>query len=581
MIKVLSEQLASQIAAGEVVERPASVAKELLENAIDAGATLIFLDVREGGRALVQVADNGSGIASAEVETAFLRHATSKLDSAESLASISTLGFRGEALAAIASVSELTIVTRTPNDTAGTRLELSGGHVRTRDRVGAPQGTVIGVEKLFFNTPARLNFLKSAVSERRAIDDLIIRYAMAYPHIRFRLSHDGRVTLQTAGNGSLLDAIVSVYGVEIGRELIPLPEPTSTESAENNEIIVRGYLSAPALHRSNRNHITFFVNGRWVQDTKLNYAVIEAYHTLLPTGRYPLAVLFIEMPFTEVDVNVHPAKAEVRFRRPSAVFMAVQKIAREAIMETGPVRTIPSPFEQLTTPPEFGRQRDLPLNSAEPMPPVRSGADFEPHSAPSMPLGGEKLPIMRVVGQISTSFIITEGPQGMYLIDQHAAHERILYEQFLAAFHKKAVASQPLVAGSVVELTLTQATLIETHLSALEKLGFQIELFGVDSVIVRAVPAILAKFNPVQAIREIASELESDRAPLQAKIEEMVLRRVCKSAAIKAGQVLSFPEMEALMRQLEACESPHTCPHGRPTLIYLSVVQLARQFGRS
>ncbi len=587
-IKILSEQLASQIAAGEVVERPASAVKELVENAIDAGATTINVDVRQGGRELIQIADNGSGIAAAQVEIAFVRHATSKLPSAATLAAIETLGFRGEALAAIASVSKVIIVTRTAEAAAGTRLELEGGTMIANDQVGAPTGTVIAIENLFFNTPARLKFLKSVTSEKRAIDEFITRYALAYPGIRFRLTHNGRVTFQSNGNGDLRDALLSVYGLEIGKQFVEVA--TEYEGKEETPITVTGFVSQPGLHRSNRSHISLFVNGRWIKDQRLTYAVIEAYHTLLPSGRFPLAVLFINMPFTDVDVNVHPMKTEVRFEQPRRVFSAVQRTVRATVLATAPIRTTPSPFEQVTggnwQMPNFRQPTDhtqphFDLQSGAPMPPVQSGAEIGQEAQPAMPLGGERLPIMRVVGQIRASYIITEGPEGMYLIDQHAAHERILFEQFMAQWGENAMPSQQLVAGLAVQLTPAQATLLDDQLAVLTKLGFEIEPFGPNTFSVRAVPALLAKHDPEVALRNIVDELEREVTPMQQKIEDVVVKRVCKTAAVKAGQVLSQQEIEAMVRQLEACETPHTCPHGRPTLIHLSVSTLASQFGRT
>ena len=598
-IKVLSEQLASQIAAGEVVERPASVVKELVENAIDAGATTINVDIRNGGRTLIQIADNGHGIESQEVETAFLRHATSKLKDSASLASIATLGFRGEALAAIASVSKVTVVTRTRADQSGTRIELEGGHISSRDMVGAPSGTVIAVENLFFNTPARLKFLKSITSEKRAIDEFITRVSLAYPQIRFRLTHNGRVTFQTNG-GTLQDALIAVYGADIGRQFIEIGEPDATdEETQSSSVTATGFISPPGLHRANRSHISLYVNGRWIKDQRLTYAIVEAYHTFLPSGRYPLAAIFITLPYEDVDVNVHPMKTEVRFRKHGQVFGVVQRSVRNTLLGTAPVRSVDSPFEQITSTAawnqpltgkpkpatdwsNWGEQGELGLRRPEPPPPVRNGAEMGvDNPQPEMPLGGERLPIMRVIGQVGRAYIISEGPDGMFLIDQHAAHERILFEQFMLEWQKKTLVSQPLVTGLPVQLTPAQAALLEAHVVQLGEIGFSIEPFGPQTFMVRAVPALLAKIDPAQALHAMVDDLEDEDKLMQTQVEAAMIKRACKTAAIKAGQVLSRTEMDALVRQLEACETPHTCPHGRPTLIHLSVTQLANQFGRT
>ncbi len=610
-IQVLSEQLASQIAAGEVVERPSSVVKELVENAIDAGATTINVDVREGGQQSIQVADNGAGIPAPELETAFLRHATSKLQTSDDLNAIYTLGFRGEALAAIAAVSKVTVVSRAEGETAGTRLELDGGHKTSRDTVGAPQGTVIAIESLFFNTPARLKFLKSVTTEKRLIDEFITRYALAYPAIRFRLVHNNRVTFQTNGSGSVRDVLVAVYGPETARQLLSINDEMTGGQDDKalddgdesvvtpspvHRVTVSGFVGPPSLHWANRSQITLFVNGRWIKDNSLTYAVIQAYHTLLPTGRYPLGIIFITMPAEEVDVNVHPAKTEVRFHHASTIFGAVQKAVRQVLVADSPIRGVGAwtlGGSEPNTPgwagaldqSAFSRRDDqghLDLNW--PMPTEPDGDDnLPPHQMPAPPtanLGGNKLPIMRIIGQVGASYIITEGPDGLFLIDQHAAHERILYEQFMAARQQDAVVSQGLVAGTAVHLSPPQATLLSENAALLSQLGFQIEPFGPNAFMVRAVPAILAKLDPARALQAVVDDLERGDKPLEGQIEAKIILRVCKTAAVKAGQTLSTTEMEAMVRQLEACDSPHTCPHGRPTLIHLSVAQLAKEFGR-
>ncbi|MCL4805887.1 MAG: DNA mismatch repair endonuclease MutL, partial [Anaerolineae bacterium] len=425
-IHVLPDQLASQIAAGEVVERPSSVVKELVENAIDAGATVITVDVRAGGREMIQVADNGDGIRADEIETAFLRHATSKLSSADDLWAIRTLGFRGEALAAISAVSRLTIVSRARNAAAGVRLVMDGGLTITREPVGAPAGTVIAVENLFYNVPARLKFLKSATTEKRLIDEFVTRYSLAYPSIRFRLSHDGRITFQTTGSGSTADVLLSAYGPDTLRQLIEVtPQDAAGDEGgadvRRMPIAVRGYASDPALTYAGRNHIQLFVNGRAIRDSRLTFAVVQAYHTLLPVGRYPLALLFIEMPPEDVDVNVHPTKVEVRFREEGAVFGAVQRAVRAALLETAPVRGLGgwpqsnhfstgwSGFQSRDEPAGVpSSQLEIPWQLRGPS----LEADGTPPVTPALQ-GGQRLPIMRVIGQVGAAFIIAEGPDGL------------------------------------------------------------------------------------------------------------------------------------------------------------------------
>ena len=599
MIHVLPDQLASQIAAGEVVERPSSVVKELVENSIDAGATAITIDIRGGGRQLIQVADNGSGIDAAEIETAFLRHATSKLSTADDLHAIRTLGFRGEALAAIAAVSQVTVVSRARDAATGTRLVLDGGQVMTRETVGAPAGTVIAVENLFYNVPARLKFLKSITTEKRLIDEFVTRYALAYPAIRFRLTHDNRITFQTTGNGQTADVLLAVYGPETVRQLIAV----QPEERDERPVRVRGYVSDPALNWGNRNHIQLFVNGRAVRDNRLTFAVVQAYHTLLPVGRYPLGLLFLDLPPEDVDVNVHPAKVEVRFRDEGAMFSAVQREVRAVLLGTTPGRAASGQWSVFSNQWSVGQwgggaggdragfaarddegerpaaQLDIPWQLRPPAPEAEGDTSAPPVAPPAA--AETRLPIMRVVGQVGAAYIIAEGPEGLYLIDQHAAHERILYEQLLAQWRQRHVASQGLVAPATVYLSPSQADLVEEHAALLVGLGFDVEPFGPGAFQVRAVPALLGRSDPAAALSAVVADLESAATPLQAQLEALALRRVCKSAAVKAGQTLSREEMEALIAQLERCETPHTCPHGRPTLIHLSAAALARQFGRT
>lgn len=609
-IQLLSDQIASQIAAGEVVERPFSVVKELVENALDAGAHTVKVEVRHGGRQLVQVGDDGVGIEAEEIETAFQRHATSKLQTVEDLNAIATLGFRGEALAAIAAVSRLTAVSRAEGSASGTRLLLEGGHLAGRETVGAPQGTVIAVENLFYNVPARLKFLKSVSSEKRLIDELVTRYALAYPAVRFRLAHDGRVTFQSSGNGRLEDVLVAVYGPDTARELLEIGQGREGELSGNispsRGVAIAGFVAPPSLHWANRSQVTLFVNGRWIRDNQLAYAVIQAYHTLLPAGRYPMAVLFLTLPPEQVDVNVHPAKVEVRFRDSGAIFGAVQRAVRQTLLAQAPVRGF-SHFDTFTSSQWSGsldhnafgrRQSGTPdqdsaglqwpvadqLSWAGAAGPVGSGAPGEdaPGEGPArdVPASGRRLPVMRVVGQVGAAYIISEGPDGIFLIDQHAAHERILYEQFMAEWGRDGIAAQGLVTGTAVQLQPAQATIVSEQLELLARLGFQVEPFGPNTFMLRSVPALAARVDPGRALLEVVEALERGDAPLQDQIESRVIMRVCKSAAVKAGQTLSTAEMEAMIRQLENCHNPHTCPHGRPTLIHLSVAQLARVFGR-
>ena len=563
-IRLLTPEVSSQIAAGEVIERPASVVKELIENAIDAGARSISVAVNEAGKGLIEVADDGMGIPGDELSLAVSRHATSKLLKAEDLFHISTLGFRGEALASVASVSRLTLTTRLPAAQSGARMHVEGGRNSEVEPVGAPAGTVVRVEDLFFNVPARLKFLKADVTERRAIDALMTRYALAYPHIRFKVTQDGVLALQTAGDGDRRAILAALYGVEVARQLLEI-------TAQEPGIHLSGHISPTSVTRSNRREITVFVNGRWVQDAALTTAVVQAYHTLLMVGRYPLGALFLEIEPEDVDVNVHPAKAEVRFKNPDRVFGFVQRAVRRGLLAYSPVPAV--------TPQVWGSAIPQPDPAWEFAHEELSAGTQAGSQAATPPVPG-RLPLLRLIGQIGGAYLVAEGPDGLYLVDQHAAHERVLFEKLLRAHEDKRLASQVLLTPSTVTLPPEAAVLLASQLPALQHLGFGVEEFGPNTFQVRAVPAVLGGGEPSAAIRAVVEDFEEDETPLQGEIEKRLAARVCKRMAVKAGQSLTLEEQRALIEDLEACDSPRTCPHGRPTMIHLSVEMLERQFGR-
>lgn len=574
-ITVLPDEIASQIAAGEVIERPASVVKELLENSIDAGAQNVTLRIEQAGRRLVEVADDGQGISPSEMELAVARHATSKLLTAQDLFRIATLGFRGEALASIGSVSRLTMTSCQPGEIVGARLRVEGGRIVSLEAAGVPTGTVIQVEDLFYNVPARLKFLKQDATERQQINALVTRYALAYPHLRIRLLHDGKPVLQTNGNGDRREVLAQLYGVDTARQMLEV-------RWEDEDFRISGFISPIALTRSNRREITFFVNGRWVQDTALSAALMKAYHTLLMVGRYPMAALFLELNPEDVDVNVHPAKAEVRFRDPDRVFSVVQRAVKRALLAFSPVpeigratwHTIPWESSQPAIDPAWEMSAELDAQTDD----TSDAADgTQPPAAQQLPSG--QIPLLRLVGQVGGAFLVAEGPDGLYLIDQHAAHERVLFERWMNQ-RSNAIPSQRLLEPVTVQLSAQAAALLAPKLAVLNELGFEVEEFGPNTYRIRAVPALLANTDPAAALRVVVEDFEEDETPLQAEVEAQIAARVCKRAAIKAGQTMSEEEQRALLRDLERCQSPRTCPHGRPTMIHLSVDLLERQFGR-
>lgn len=628
-IRVLSTLLAAQIAAGEVIERPASVVKELVENSLDAGATSITVEIRAAGSGMLRVRDNGYGIPSEEIELALARHATSKIENVDDLGEIKTLGFRGEALHSIAAVSRLTLTSCHTDADMGVQLIAEGGEVIDLRGVGAATGTTIEVSDLFYNVPARRKFLKSDATEKRHIVNFVSQYAMAYPDVRFQLIADGRETFHSTGNGQLSDVIVAVMGLDIFRGMVEV-EPQQPFRDDLPMIEVYGFSTTPDVHRGNRSNIYLFVNGRLISDQRLTYAVVQAYHTLLPGGRYPMAVLMINVDPRDVDVNVHPTKAEVRFRSPDAVFSAVQRTVRAAITQgMSPVhsRQVVSEEDEAseawwiqqmqqrnsTTRQDRSQQLDFDLQTphigryTQQIPPDEVEADetgvtyphyetptpnyvrdMPPQDDPTaipdsaeQPQRPRTLPILRVVGQLRATYIITEGPAGMYLIDQHAAHERILYEQFMDAYTRQEVMVQQVLDSVVIEFGAMQVQALFDHKDELAAMGFAFEEFGRNTFKVISVPAMLADQEPSKILRSMLDDLANGDRAGERDIEAKIVKRICKGVAVKAGQVLSHAEMQGLIHQLERAENPLTCPHGRPTLIHLSNESLEREFGRT
>jgi DNA mismatch repair protein MutL len=567
------------------------VAKELIENAIDAGATEVRVETKQGGRRLIRVSDNGCGIPQAEAALAFARHATSKICSEDDLLRITTLGFRGEALASISAVSQVTMTSRTEGEATGTLLRVAGGEIVHHEKHGGRAGTVITVENLFYNTPARLKFLRSESTESSRIVELVSAYALAYPELSFHLVDNGRLVLQTSGSGRVYDVLIKVLDPQIGLQMleirVPHPEsdlePAPLLEQQPARLAVSGYVSTPSLHRATRSYQMFFVNRRWIQDRSLGFALEEAYHTLLPVGRHPVAVLSISVSPADVDVNVHPTKREVRFRDPREVFSAVQRAVRRTIIGQSPVA--PAVGEPMAVAPSHwvapahktlrrdwqpaGGRVQLALE-------VQRTADAGGMTSGPVPML-ERLPMLRVLGQVRQAYIIAEGPDGLYLIDQHAAHERVLFDQLQAEQGSMTASSQTLLEPLPLDLPPQQRALLEPMLEDLCSLGFNVAPFGGDTYLVRSIPAAL---NP-ELVRSVITELiDAAREGSEASSPQSVLTIIACHSAVRAGQTLTLDEARQLIQHLEKTTSPYTCPHGRPTMIHLSSLALERSFGR-
>jgi len=570
-IRVLDEAIVSRIAAGEVVERPASVVKELVENSLDAGSSQISIEVRGGGVGLIRVMDNGVGIPSGEVELAFDRYATSKIGSLDDLESINSLGFRGEALPSIAAVAQVDIVTCAVGESVGSYLSLKDGIAENKGSQGRSPGTTVTVRNLFRKVPARLKFLKSPATENSHIANVVSQYALAFPEVRFALFIDGRVVLRTPGNGQLIDSVVQVYGLEVAQNMLEIRSGDEDweSRAATSLPLVAGMIGSPAISRSSRSYLSFFVNRRWISSRLLAWAVDEAYHGLLMVGKHPVAIINISLPLKEVDVNIHPTKSEVKFQNERTILGAVQKAIRRTLIEMAPVPKIEEVATTYGAPSAPRQALWVPAESD-------SRPTFSPPVAEQIP--AVSLPVLRVLGQLASSYIIAEGPDGLYLIDQHAAHERILFEKIKHQRSHQAIEVQGLLEPVAFEVNPRQDEALKAHYENLAEFGFSIEPFGDRTYLVRAVPVLLHQKDWGGAVKELLDSLSGgDEGDW---IEKIAISIACHSA-VRAGQELTDDEMHELIRQLEQVATPHTCPHGRPIMIRLSSEQLRREFGRS
>ncbi|NRS48578.1 DNA mismatch repair endonuclease MutL [Brevibacillus sp. HB2.2] len=685
-IQVLDEQLANMIAAGEVVERPASVVKELVENAIDARATTIEIHVEEGGLEMIRIVDNGRGMDREDCQLAFERHATSKISNARDLFRIRTLGFRGEALPSIAAVSRMELTSSTSSSEVGTHLLIEGGQLGTISDKAAVKGTDVCVRSLFFNTPARLKYMKSIATEVGHISDYVNRLALTHPSISFLLTHNGKTLLQTSGDGKLLHVMAAIYGVQVAKLLLPI-------AGETLDYKWSGFLSKTEVTRANRSYLSTLVNGRYVRSYSINNAIMRGYHTLLPIGRYPIVALQIEMDPSLVDVNVHPAKLEARFSKEDELCSAIEQSVKETLrqglgivrpMVTQPkakvvTQVVQPQFDlQITKPDtpqspllavsprlqEWMAKQEVPSKQVDLVTPIapsfengtvkETAANYEkleaakveaiPHEivqatlldqtdtreafqpnepkipvqldiaqapTPAYPIheissedhsavvGTEQtpplveatnenetdspVPVMYPVGQVHGTYIVAQNDEGMYLIDQHAAQERIFYEYFMDKLAEEDISSQIMLFPHTVEYTAAEASKLEKRLSLLQSFGLEIEAFGGRTFIVRAHPHWFPEGAELEVIEELIQFVLETGENTQANVvlmrEKAAIMMSCK-ASIKANRFLTHAEMESLLNQLRKTSSPYTCPHGRPIVIHFTGYDLEKMFKR-
>lgn len=569
-IRVLAPEVAARIAAGEVVERPASVVKELVENALDAGASQVTIEVVGGGLERIRVSDNGEGIRQADVPLLFQRHATSKLATEDDLSAIATLGFRGEALYSIASVSWVSLLTRHRDEEQGVLVEVREGKVVRREPAGARPGTTVTVRGLFRNFPARRKFLRSPSAEGARCQQVVCAYALAFPRVRFLLQVDGRQALASPGTGDLREAVGAVYGQQVAQALLAF----QAEAPERG-VRVWGLASPPDVHRSHRGAITIVVNGRPVQARALAFALEEAYRGFLPEERHPMAVVHLALPPEQVDANVHPTKAEVRLFREQEVAGLLQRAVREAVVAHSPVPGIVSPLLRPEAPAVAFAVPERPEERLSPRPSTPASPGPAPSPAPPPAL---VLPTLRPLGQVQACFIAAEGPEGLYLIDQHAAHERVLYERVLDRLRQREPWTQGLLEAVVVELSPPQAQALQDAQEAIAQSGWRVEPFGERTVLVRGMPAPLVGKPPRQALLDFLDALLGEDIP--APVEERVAAVIACHSAVTAGMLLSVEEIASLLEDLGRAREPHTCPHGRPTMVLLSRAYLEKEFRR-
>ncbi|MBQ4495722.1 MAG: DNA mismatch repair endonuclease MutL [Selenomonadaceae bacterium] len=592
-VKLLDTSTINKIAAGEVVERPASVVKELVENAIDAGARRIEIEIQNGGKALIRVTDDGTGMSREDAALSVKRHATSKLSTAADLQRITTLGFRGEALPTIAAVSKFTLQTRRAEDELGTKIKIDGGKLQDTHEIGCKVGSTVLVEDLFFNTPARLKFLKSTPTEANKIHDFIVKLALSRPQVAFRFINGNRTALATPGNGNLLDTLSAIYGTELTDSLLTLKQ-------DDDSLKLAGYVTKPNILKSYRGWQTFIINGRVVENRTISKAVDEAYKSLIPKTGFPLAIVIIDVPQSSIDVNVHPQKIELKFDDEGKIFKAVYHAVRQAV--EGKDDTPEHDLTEVAAAPETPHfeQLDLSQELQEPPPKKTSERKKKPKDDFDLektlpPVEPKELPKsqpkveppkksfeLEPIGQVARCYIVAQGGNDLYLVDQHAAHERILFDRL--SNYAERIPAQGLLIHRVIKFDSREAELIEKNLSVFAELGFTLEPSGDKEFRLIEVPLDAADTDAEDLLRGIITEIfdgVNEADDIAKKIRQAMLATTACKAAIKAGQELNFRQMEILLNELSTTAHPHTCPHGRPTIIKFTADDLAKMFKRT
>jgi len=623
-ITVLDQHTIDKIAAGEVIERPASIVKELVENSIDAGATAVTVEIKEGGISFVRITDNGMGIPKEEVPTAFLRHATSKIKSVEDLLTVQSLGFRGEALSSIAAVCQVELITKTSQGLTGVRYVIEGGKEKSIEDIGAPEGTTFLVRNLFYNTPARKKFLKSAVTEAGYISDLLERLALSHPDISFKFINNNQVKLHTSGNTNLKDIIYGVYGRDIANHLLEI-------KVEQNDISIKGYIGKPSISRGNRNYENYYINGRYIKSSLISKAIEDAYKPYTMQHKYPFTALHIGMSGELLDVNVHPTKMELRFSNQTELYDLIVESLKTALSnkELIPQVSIDNKKSEIKANPQFDKKIPEPfeinrlnketettdknkiekpvihfemdLGVAAPKPEekrvwqsnvIKESNSYQvqkkepPQLEKQLELFEEKLLTQeataehQIVGQIFDTYWIVQFKEKMYMIDQHAAHEKVLFERMLKGMKNKEFTSQQISPPIILTLSMLEETLLKKYMAHFTNLGFAIEAFGGKEYAVSALPANLYGLAQKELLIEILDSLSENMGGVKSEmIDEKIASMSCK-AAVKGNNRLSQMEAKKLIEELLTLENPYHCPHGRPTIVSMTRYEIEKKFKR-
>ncbi|MDD4371200.1 MAG: DNA mismatch repair endonuclease MutL [Anaerostipes sp.] len=609
-IQQLDQFTIDNIAAGEVIERPASVIKELVENSIDASSSAITVEIKDGGLSMIRVTDNGTGIGRDDVKIAFLRHATSKIKTVEDLVSVSSLGFRGEALSSISAVSQVELITKTAYDFTGTSYKIAGGKEEELKEIGAPDGTTIIARNLFFNTPARRKFLKSPGTEASHVEQVMVHMALSHPEIAFKFIHNSKNRLYTSGNGNCKDMIYHIYGRDIARALIPVEFQTET-------MAMSGFIGKPFISRGNRNYESYFINGRYIKSKMISRALEDAYKTFTMKHKYPFVCLNFEIASDLLDVNVHPTKMEIRFQNETKLYDMIYHTVRDGLLgkdlipevtvehkkeEEKPVipKVTLEPFQQVNHTVEPAKQTDIEHISAkdkkvyrnEPLkkPSVFAGVNYKKNQEQeksvqmtlneTMVFEEEAKPDRKIIGQLFQTFWLIEYEDNFFIMDQHAAHEKVNYEKLIRAWEKKEIYSQKVEPPYVVTLSVAEARKLERYKDAFAGLGFSIESFGGNEYCIREVPANLYGLEEKEVFIEVLDSMDDTSITDNLDIITNKLASMACKMSVKGNQTMSILEIKALLDELMELENPYTCPHGRPTMIRMTKTEIEKKFKR-